>query len=35
MGRLPFGLENDTPLVRAERHDRFVTDEVVQPDATD
>ncbi|HEV7809857.1 MAG TPA: hypothetical protein VGO64_04595 [Candidatus Limnocylindrales bacterium] len=31
MGRLPFGLPNDTPLVRAERHDRFVTDDVRPP----
>ena len=31
MGRLPFGLPDDTPLVRAERRDRFVTDDVRPP----
>jgi hypothetical protein len=31
MGRLPFGLPDDTPIVRVvERHDRFVTDDVVR-----
>ncbi len=31
MGGLPFGLPNDTPLVPAERHDRFVTDDIRPP----
>jgi hypothetical protein len=31
MGRLPFGLPDDTPIVRVvERHDRFVTDDVAR-----
>ena len=30
VGRLPFGLPRDTPIVAVERHDRFVTDDVVR-----
>jgi hypothetical protein len=31
MGRIPFGLPDDMPTVRViERHDRFVTDDVVR-----
>ena len=31
MGRLPFGIAGDSPLVRAERRDKFIIDDIVRP----
>ena len=31
MGRLPFGIDGDGPLVRAERRDKFIIDDEFLP----